>query len=791
MEPSSNRISRTEAGALAAVVAAVMLTIAVWPSAAQGLGHGDDSPAAASRVLSDAEEAAAPDDQSAASAQSPGAKSPIVVEADSLEVDKDTKRVNARGNVVVEWNSTRLSAGSLGVDEHERTIEGSGGVTYDSDEIVGTADSIRIDVDDETGVFDNVDLRLKNEPGRFGGARLEKLEGRRLHLEDGYFTTCDAEQGSSPDWELRGKQLDLRLDDYARLSQGRLEVRGVPVLYVPYLMFPTKQSRQSGLLAPSLGSSSRRGFLYAQPWFWNIDKQQDLTLTGVVETSARLGLDAEYRYAPSSRRSGRIDASFYNEALRGNANKEIDSPLFIGSDIPQNRGAIDVTHRERLDHLTAYADIQLVSDDLFLREVDSFVGDAIARELRRSRRYTTSRIGFVAENGFTSGGVEIVGYQNLVDSRDYTVQKPLGAWVRSDGAMGPFVLSVDSSLASFMRQEGADGERLDVATTAGLPLVMSERLVSKVWVRGRASAYAMNQRDLVAQDGSSEHFDQLPTRGIFEGGFDTRTKLARDYALGSEQWSGVYHSLEPFVAFHYLGQSLSGVLPLYDGIDAIDGRDVASYGVDSRFLLRRRDGREGNRGPFELGRISLSQSYNVSRPVVDDHLSDIDVSAFVQPVEGLALRTLTSWNVGASEVRGANASISWDAGSLRFLPGPSNQVAAAFRYVRNDTVDILESTEVLARLGLTPRISLGLKGRYDFISSTFVEKGAGLTFSSACQCWSVGFGVVERVNPKEFQVRINVELSGLGGFGSGAIARTSPALDDVGYQDLGFWRAGW
>jgi len=754
----------------------------VAPAAAPSRVHSEEDPGAAQ---DGAAEGATAGDQATVG------KSPIVVEADSLEAEKDSKRVKAKGNVVVEWNATRLKTGSLSIDQRERVVEGSGGITYESDEVLGTADSIRIDVDDETGVFENVDLQLKNEPGRFGGTRLEKLPGRHLLLDDGYFTTCDVDEDHPPDWELRGKHLDLQLDNYARLSQGRLQIRGVPVLYIPYLVFPTKQTRQSGLLAPSFGSSSRRGFIYDQPLFWNIDKQQDLTLTSVVETSARLGLDANYRYAPTRRRMGSIEASYYNETLRGNAQSEIDSPLFAGSDIPQDRGSIDLTHREIRDHLIGYADILLVSDDLFLREVDAVEGDAVTRELRRSRRYTSSRAGFIADRSFTSGGVEMLGYQDLVGARDFTVQKPLGAWVRSDGGVGPLVFDVESTLDSFERTEGADGQRLDVATTAGIPLLLTDRLVSRAWVRGRATGYAMNAHQL-QRDGGIEHFDDFPTRGIIEGGADARTKLGRQYALSSQTWSSVYHTVEPFVGFHYLEQTESDPIPLYDGLDAFDERDVARYGVDSRFLLRWREDPAASRAPFELGRISLSQSYNLFQKVVDDHFSDIDLAAFVQPLEGLALRTLTSWNVGASEVRGAYASISWDQGSMRFLPGPSNQVAAAFRYVRSsDEADILESSELFARLGLTRHITLGLRGRYDFISSTFVEKGGGFTFSAPCDCWSIGIAVVKRVNPDEFQVRVGFELKGLGGFGSGPSARSSPALGDVGYQDLGFWRAGW
>jgi lipopolysaccharide assembly outer membrane protein LptD (OstA) len=240
-----------------------------------------------------------------ADAPEPGAepvRSPITVEADSLEVEQETEKATARGNVIVEWNTTKLTAGELSVNQRERRVDATGGVSYESDELRATAASATLDVDDETGVLVDPTMHLVGEEGRFGGSRLEKTEGRRILLDDGYFTTCPVDQGHEPDWELKGKSLDVRYDDYARMRNARLEVRGVPVFYLPYVLFPTKQTRQSGLLPFSLGTSTNRGFLFSLPGYWAIDKHQDLTMTAVVETSARVGIDGVYRYAPSRNR---------------------------------------------------------------------------------------------------------------------------------------------------------------------------------------------------------------------------------------------------------------------------------------------------------------------------------------------------------------------------------------------------------------------------------------------------------------------------------------------------------
>lgn len=743
-------------------------------------------------------------------------RSPITVEADTLEMEEGGRKVRASGDVAVEWNTTKLRAAQLVVDQRERRVEANGDVAYESDELRVHADRAVLDVDDEIGFLDKADMQLQGQTGRFGGSRLEKMQGRRVLLDDGYFTTCETDLGHAPDWELRGKHLDVRFDDYARMKNARLEVRGVPVFYVPYLVFPTKQTRQSGLLPFTLGTSSNRGFMFSLPGYWAIDKHSDVTMTAVIETSARIGVDGLYRYAPSKKRWGELRAGYYNEEVRGVAKP--DTPA-VG--IPNDRGYAEWTHREYGSKWVGYSDIQWVGDERFFREVVDVDGTAPLRAYRRSQRYTSSSVGAFGFSGFTSGGVSSTAYQDLIgeiiDDGDTTtsdpvlrntLQKPLNGWVRTDGGVGPVAYAFDSSLATFARDKGADGSRLDMASTFDLPVLSSGPVKAVAWARGRGTAYVMTDRDMLDEDEQLvSRVDEFPLRGVFEGGFDARTKFARDYSLtDSPSWSGLYHTLEPFVAMRYANRSSGDEIPLFDRIEGIDGRDVATYGVDSTFLMRRLPGgKSRGSGLFELGRLSVSQSYNLTRKVLDDHFSDIDVAGFIQPMEKLALRTLASYNVGANQIRGANASISWEMGPIGpILRGPRSRVAASYRYVRSDSANtVLQSTEMLARLSFTRNLSLGLKGLYDIIGNTFVERAVGMTFTSSCDCWSVGVGVVqlvnpsvsfggnERGNPEELQVRLALELFGLGGFGSRVTERSSPALDSVEYEDVGFWRAGW
>ena len=54
--------------------------------------------------------------------------------------------------------------------------------------------------------------------------------------------------------------------------------KDVPILYLPWISFPLSSARQTGLLFPTLGSSSRSGAILSIPWYWNIAPNQDLTL---------------------------------------------------------------------------------------------------------------------------------------------------------------------------------------------------------------------------------------------------------------------------------------------------------------------------------------------------------------------------------------------------------------------------------------------------------------------------------------------------------------------------------
>jgi lipopolysaccharide assembly outer membrane protein LptD (OstA) len=199
------------------------------------------------------------------------------------------------------------------------------------------------------------------------------------------------EEGRSADWSLGGQHVDIDVGGYGVLRHGTFRVRDVPILYLPYVAFPAHDDRQSGILLPQFGASDQRGFIMQQPYFWAIDKHQDLTLTGAVETSARIGMNADYRYRPRRDVAGEIEAAYYNEQIRGDEESDFQSPLFEGEHsrepLAAGRASSPAASPERAAVWRRLARF----DDLYLREINLMYAGVHGRPLRRSLRYTVNR----------------------------------------------------------------------------------------------------------------------------------------------------------------------------------------------------------------------------------------------------------------------------------------------------------------------------------------------------------------------------------------------------------------
>jgi LPS-assembly protein len=235
--------------------------------------------------------------------QEPTAEQPaILFSADEVDYNRELETVTARGNVEISRDGRILLADTVSYDRSQDVLTASGNVsvTEPTGEVT-FASYVELSGDFKNGIIKDIYVLLDDNT-RIAGTGGRRSEGNFTEIAKAVYSpckVCEDEDGSggTPLWRIRAARVlhdsDRKTVEY---EDARLEVAGIPVLYTPYLQHPDPTvKRQSGLLAPSFGSTSHVGSYFSQPYFWAIDKSKDMTLTPTYTTDEGPLLATEYR----------------------------------------------------------------------------------------------------------------------------------------------------------------------------------------------------------------------------------------------------------------------------------------------------------------------------------------------------------------------------------------------------------------------------------------------------------------------------------------------------------------
>ncbi len=120
-------------------------------------------------------------------------------------------------------------------------------------------------------------------PFFFTGKVVDKLGPDLYRVNQGYVTSC---QLPKPKWQLDSKTANVEVGDEAVLHHATLKIHGIPVFYFPYTEHPVDNlGRKSGFLIPTIGSSSTRGTIFGDGFYWVISRNADATLGAALYSS--------------------------------------------------------------------------------------------------------------------------------------------------------------------------------------------------------------------------------------------------------------------------------------------------------------------------------------------------------------------------------------------------------------------------------------------------------------------------------------------------------------------------
>jgi LPS-assembly protein len=258
--------------------------------------------------------------------------------AEDIEAWVNEDRVVASGNVLFVQGNNRVSADKADFNTKTRL-----GTFYNASGIANIQPPRQTP---QPGAVIAPQLAGQETDVYFFGEEVEKIGPKKYKIKNGGFSTCVQ---PTPRWDLSADTIVLNIDHYTMLRQAILKVKGVPMLYLPILYYPTKEEdRATGFLIPSYSATTIRGQSIQAPFFWAINRSHDATVAYEWYSNAAQGFDSEYRYNLGGMDNGGIrahvlsqDQTTYTQAdgtpgelpagrsfeLRGSANQQLPGRL--------------------------------------------------------------------------------------------------------------------------------------------------------------------------------------------------------------------------------------------------------------------------------------------------------------------------------------------------------------------------------------------------------------------------------------------------------------------------------
>jgi LPS-assembly protein len=647
------------------------------------------------------------------------------------------------GDVEVRTGERYLGADRVRYDPATGDVSAEGDVRFGDAglEVSGTLASF--DSELGGGRFSNTTFKLKDANGRGTAQQIERVNRDVSVLEGVSYTSCPENRD---DWLLRAPYIQIdRGQEVGVARKARLDFKGVPILYLPYMSFPLSDKRKSGFLLPDIGATQRSGTDLALPYYFNVRPNLDLTLKPRYLSRRGLQLGTELRYL-EPRSNGKLDLEY----------------------LPKDHEFGDDRRLSTLEHVTQFsantrlqASISSASDGSYFQDLGNSLSAASVTHLER-------RVDLDWHGGAWRVLGRVQNFQTLDAAiaradRPYERVPQLVATAQWPDAAFGLQPQLSTELVNFERSDGVHGQRLDLHPELSLPIGPAGlRFTPSVAVEH--TRYNLND----AAPGTASAL----TRTAPIVSLDAHAVLER--TVGQSQR---VQTLEPRARYTYIPLRTQATLPVFDtgepdfnfvqlfrdnrftGIDRLGDADQLAVGVTSRLL----DGATGEEYlNATLGQIVYFDDRNVTLPgetQATQSLSDL--------LAEVSLRVSSRWN--------ADVGYQWDPDT-----GQSDKSAVRFQY-RTPGRGVLnlgyrfrraelEQSDVSFALPVGSRFDV--VGRWNFAlpESETLERFLGFEYQSCC--WALRIVtrryVSTRSGETESAIFAQLELKGLTSLGSPA-----------------------
>lgn len=655
------------------------------------------------------------------------------------------------------YGDRSISAESATYDRVAQMIEVRGTVLYTDSDVTVYGEEAEVDTENEEIRFTGAGFDIPQRPARGSAETIRIRSDQTIALSTVIFTTCPADR---TDWELMAAEVELDVEKGFGTARGvKVEFKGVPILYTPYMTFPIDDRRKSGLLTPKFSERDRTGLDISAPYYLNLAPNYDMTLEPRYMSERGVQLNTEFRYL-LPRSDGRLSLEYLPD----------------DSDTNDSRSYLTYNHETMLDQgwrvVVSLAD---VSDDAYFEDLGD--SQAVASQTHLDRYLD---IGYRAPTWSLLARFQ--GYQTIdtaiaADDRPYDRVPQIlfnGQW---SGDLFKFESS--NELVQFDRDVGATGWRLDSTEEVSISLARPGMFLTP--------ALALRQTNYWLDDatpGGRDTFSRtLPIASIDAGLIFERTPEQ------NRTWT---QTIEPRVLYVHVPFEDQSDIPIFDtiepdfnlvqlfrkyqylGADRIADSEQLSLGITAR-LIDSRSGREtvtatlGQTRYFGTQRVSLPNS-----PPNNANVSDYIAEVSIYMSEAWKLDVDYQWNSETNTTARMET-------SLRFTPQEDRYAGFSYRY-REGLLD-QGSVSLVWPVGQSWRVIAHYS--YSFLEEEPLDSFLGWEYE-AC-CWRLRLigrrYISRRTGESDSSISVQLQLRGFSDDGSSPEELLDRGI--LGYRSLG------
>jgi LPS-assembly protein len=707
---------------------------------------------------------------------------PVTLDADVIRYDDATQQYVAEGNVVIQRADLELRADTVRFDYSSMQVIASGNIQVRAGEDVLAGSRLELDLARRTGTLTGGYLFLKQNNYIINGEKIQKTGENTYRIENASVTTCD---GDPPDWLISGKTVKVTVEGYGVIKGATLRARNVPILYLPYMVFPAKTKRQTGLLFPELGSSDRWGYFINQPFFWAIGEHSDATAYYHLMGKRGHKFGGEYRYYITQDAGGAWQADYFKDRKvddgTGDSSKKWgytdDDNLRPDDKRYWFRGGhyqplpLDFKSRLELDWVSdqdylvefkeGYSGYDNTNDYFlrtFQRQIDDYTN--IFRLNRFDLNRTWNKFNLDVDfRWFENAAREAVGGTDDTLQRlprvDFTAarQHLLGSFLYFD---------LDTSYNYFYREEGDRGHRLDIYPRLYLPFRLGRFAGIEPSVGLRETLWYVDPEEDAAL-GAAE--DNRFNRQFYDFRLDLNSEFYGLFPLESRPFGidRIKHTVVPRITYEYVPEQNQNDLPAFDALDRIDSRNRVTCSL-TNFLFTRKLRRPAPAdGPaavpdyrsHQAARFKLEQSYDIDEARADDlppgtpqePFSPLTAELDIWLNSFLHFDSDAAWDVYDHRFQSGNL-------ALTVTGGEEDRLYLGYRFTRDATESFLADLFY----NINQSFAVGLEYERNFETDQRLKAAASIRYRS--QCWGVSVRYLQEPSDRKIEFAIN--LIGLG-----------------------------